>query len=106
MKRLTALLALVAGLALTTTESVSAQDYYYTYQPAYSYVQPAPYAAPPTQELLLEEYIISPLIILQPVRNTAADATNLYMDLSPGAQIAEGLGLIDRGSLLGFLRGF
>jgi hypothetical protein len=42
--------------------------------------------------------------LLQPVRETAGNVAELYMNLSPGAQIAESVGLLDRQFVLGLFR--
>lgn len=107
MKKLIALLALTAAFSLTTSEQASAQDYYY-YEPAYNYSYDSSgyyYYTPHTnQGVWYQESQPSVLGIFQPIRDTAGDAAELYMDIHPGAQIAESMGLLDRGFVLGLFR--
>ena len=105
MKKLTTLLALGAGLVLTSGQNASAADFlFFHFEDDYSYSQPTYYT--PTQP---QTYTYQPPVqrqgdILQPVRETAGNVAELYMDLSPGAQIAESMGLLDRGFVLGLFR--
>jgi len=110
VKKLIALLALTAAFSLTTTEQTSAQDYYY-YEPGYTYSYDNSgyyYYTPHTNQGVWyqESRPSSVLGILQPIRDTAGDAAELYMDIHPGAQIAESVGLLDRGFVLGLFRGY
>ena len=106
VKRLTALLALTAALSLTTIQESSAQDYYYYEQDStYTYDNSGYYYTPHTNEgVWYQESQPSVLGIFQPIRDTAGNAAELYMDIHPGAQIAESMGLLDRGFVLGLFR--
>ncbi len=107
MRKLTALLALVAGLVLTTDQNASAGDFlFFHFEDDYSYSQPAYDAPAPQQQVYTYQQPVQRRVgLLQPVRETAGNVAELYMDLSPGAQIAESMGLLDRGFVLGIFRG-
>lgn len=107
MKRLTVLAALAAGFILTPGQDASAGDFlFFHFEDDYSYTAPAVYTHY-TQPVVTYEQPAQPSgNILQPVRETAGDVAELYMDLSPAAQIAEGVGLLDRRFVLGLFRGY
>ncbi|NQV23334.1 MAG: hypothetical protein HQ518_03110 [Rhodopirellula sp.] len=105
MKRLTASLALVAGFVLTSGQSASAGDFlFFHFEDDYSSSTPTYDATAPQQTIQQQATVQQPTHILQPVRETAGNVVELYMDLSPGAQIAESMGLLDRGFVLGLFR--
>jgi hypothetical protein len=105
VKKMTASLALVAGLVLTTNQSASAGDFlFFHFEDSHSYSQPTYYAPQPTYHYQQPEQRQTDL--LQPVRETAGNVAELYMDLSPGAQIAESMGLLNRRFVLGIFRGY
>lgn len=105
MKKLTALLALVAGLVLAAGQDASAGDFlFFHFEDEYSYSQPTYYAPQPEQRMQYQQRSQPQADLLQPVRETAGNVAELYMDLSPGAQIAESMGLLDRGFVLGLFR--
>jgi len=103
---MTALFALLAGLVLTTAQSTSAGDFlFFHFEDSHSYSQPTHYAPQP-QSVHRQPQSEQPQDdLLQPVRETAGNAAELYMNLSPGAQIAESVGLLDRQFVLGLFRG-
>jgi hypothetical protein len=107
VRKLTALLALVAGLVLTTDQNASAGDFlFFHFEDDYSYSQPTYYApAPQQQSYTYQQPVQRQADLLQPIRESAGNVAELYMDLSPGAQIAESMGLLDRGFVLGIFRG-
>lgn len=104
---MTALFALLAGLVLTTTQSASAGDFlFFHFEDSHSYAQPT-YYTPQPQPVYRNPQPAQPQAdLLQPIRETAGNAAELYMNLSPGAQIAESVGLLDRRFVLGLFRGF
>ena len=105
MKKVTCLIALAAGFVLTTGQEASAADFlFFHFEDDYSYSSPAPYTPPPQQRVRYEQPARRTMGLFQPVRETAGNAAELYMDLSPGAQIAESMGLLDRGFVLGLFR--
>lgn len=105
MRKITALLALVAGLVLTAGQDASAGDFlFFHFEDDYSYSQPTYFAPHPQQNYQYQQPVERPGNLLQPVRETAGNVAELYMDLSPGAQIAESMGLLDRGFVLGLFR--
>jgi hypothetical protein len=104
VKKLTALLALVTGLVLTAGQDVSAGDFlFFHFEDDYSYARQPAYAPSP-QSVRYQQTVQQPVRFFQPVRETAGNVAELYMDLSPGAQIAESIGLLDRGFVLGLFR--
>ena len=107
MKKLTASLALVAGLVLTTNQSASAGDFlFFHFEDDYSYSQPTYYAPAPQQNIRHQQPVQRRVDLLQPIRETAGNTAELYMNLSPGAQIAESMGLLNRRFVLGIFRGY
>jgi hypothetical protein len=108
VKKLTASLALVAGLVLTTNQSASAGDFlFFHFEDDYSYSQPTYYAPAPQQQTYARQQPVQRQAnFLQPIRETAGDTAELYMNLSPGAQIAESMGLLNRRFVLGIFRGY
>jgi hypothetical protein len=107
VKKLTASLALVAGLVLTTNQSASAGDFlFFRFEDRHSYSQPTYYAPQPQPVYRQPQPVQRQADLLQPVRETAGDAAELYMNLSPGAQIAESMGLLNRRFVLGIFRGY
>lgn len=109
MKKMTALFTLLAGLVLTTAQSASAGDFlFFHFEDSHSYSQPT-HDAPQPQPQPVERHPQpeSPQVdLLQPVRETAGNVAELYMNLSPGAQIAESVGLLDRRFVLGLFRSY
>ena len=105
MKKLTVLLALGAGLVLTAGQNASAGDFlFFHFEDSYSSSQPTYYAPAQQQTYTYQQPVQRQAGLLQPVRETAGNVAELYMDLSPGAQIAESMGLLDRGFVLGLFR--
>ncbi len=105
MKKMSALFALLAGLVLTTAQSASAGDFlFFHFEDSHSYSQPT-YDTPEPQPVGRHPQPEQPQAdLLQPVRETAGNVAELYMNLSPGAQIAESVGLLDRQFVLGLFR--
>ena len=102
MKKMSALFALLAGLVLTTAQSASAGDFlFFHFEDSHSYSQPT-YDTPEPQPVGRHPQPQADL--LQPVRETVGNVAELYMNLSPGAQIAESVGLLDRQFVLGLFR--
>ncbi len=107
MKKMTALFALLAGLVLTPDQSASAGDFlFFHFEDSHSYSQPAYYAPQPQPTYHYQQPAQRQTDLLQPVRETAGNAAELYMNLSPGAQIAESMGLLNRRFVLGIFRGY
>jgi len=107
VKKITALFALSAGLVLTTAQSASAGDFlFFHFEDSHSYSQPTYYAPQPQPVYRQPQPVQRHADLLQPVRETAGDAAELYMNLSPGAQIAESMGLLNRRFVLGIFRGY
>jgi hypothetical protein len=108
VKKMTALFALIAGLVLTTNQSASAGDFlFFHFEDDYSYSQPTYYAPAPQRQTYARQHPVQRQAnFLQPVRETAGNVAELYMDLSPGAQIAESMGLLNRRFVLGIFRGY
>jgi hypothetical protein len=107
VKKVTCLIALVAGFVLTTDQDASAADFlFFHFEDDYSYSSPAPYTPPQQQQQPVrhEQPAKRTVGFFQPVRDTAGNVVELYMDLSPGAQVAESMGLLDRGFVLGLFR--
>jgi hypothetical protein len=105
VKKVICLIALVAGFVLTTGQNASAADFlFFHFEDDNSYSSPAPYTPPQPQHVWYEQPVRRTVGLFQPVRETAGNAAELYMDLSPGAQIAESMGLLDRGFVLGLFR--
>lgn len=108
VKKMTASLALVAGFVLTTAQSASAGDFlFFHFEDDYSYSQPTYYASAPQQQAYVRQQPVQHQAdLLQPIRETAGNTAELYMNLSPGAQIAESMGLLNRRFVLGIFRGY
>lgn len=108
MKKLIAALALVAGLVLTSGQNASAGDFlFFHFEDDNTYQQPTYYAPAPQQPTYVYQQPVQRRTnLLQPVRESAGNVAELYMDLSPGAQIAESMGLLDRRFVLGLFRGY
>lgn len=107
MKKLACLAALVTGLALSTGQNASAGDFlFFHFEDNYSYSQPTYYAPQPQPNYQYQQPVRHQADLLQPVRETAGNTAELYMNLSPGAQIAESMGLLDRRFVLGLFRGY
>jgi hypothetical protein len=100
-----ALFAVVAGLLLTSGQNASAGDFlFFHFEDDHSYSQPTYYAPQPQPTHHYQQPAQPRADLLQPVRETAGNAAELYMNLSPGAQIAESIGLLDRGFVLRLFR--
>lgn len=108
MKKLLVAAAVIFGLTLTDSGTASAQDHYYYADGTY-YQSATPYAAP-ANGLILEELVVVPLMVIDPVlrpaRHTAGDVAQLYLNLNPAAQVAEDVGLINRNFIVDLIRGF
>lgn len=100
-------MALTAGFVLTAGQPASAGDFlFFHFEDDYSYSAPTHYTYYPQSHVTYEQPVQASVDILQPVRETAGNVAELYMDIHPGAQLAESVGLLDRQFVLGLFRGY